>query len=1104
MNPRLILLEDQRRRRPVGQNPPIVLMVLAVALELAKWCTPAVADDAPPTTRPVEFNRDVRPILSEKCFACHGPDEKARQGELRLDDRASALADRGGYAAIVPGNAEASAVLARVLSDDPDERMPPASTNKRLTEREVDVLRTWVDLGAEYQRHWAFEPLRWPAVPTMPAGHSFANPIDAFVARRLHEHGRRLAREAPPETLLRRVTLDLTGLPPTLAELDGYLADLGRPGADSDACYERVVDRLLQSPHFGEHLAVGWLDAARYADTHGYFGDKPRQMWLWRDWVINAFNANQPFDEFTIEQLAGDLLPEATIRQRIATGFNRNHMANNETGIIDEEFRVEYVVDRVNTTMATWLGLTAGCAQCHDHKFDPISQREFYQLFAFFNNVPETGLIHDDVPPPPLLYVPSAEQEERLARLKAESSAAAAAFEAFRQPLAAAVGQWEDSVPPIARRDELASRFLPGDPDDPAGPAGAEREGDPRHASGKVQSIGVLHYEAFEGSLAASAQSLGTTLVFEPGLFGQSARFDATQHIEARLSDFNPDGPWTIGFWFKPDGPLSCPLSRIEPTGERRGVEMLWGKGILKVHLVNRWGARAIEVATTEPMRAKTWHHVVVAYDGSRAASGVRLFVDGSIVDLDVRRDTLQGSISSAEPLRIGRRDSGLGCYGQIDELWIAAKDLDLQTVGDWYWSERIRGILALPAAERGEEHSRTVLDYFVDRFAAPEARAARERVRNATSAEAELAASIPTVLVMQEQDSPRTTYVLERGQYDHPREAVEPGVPAALAAWPDQAPRNRLGFARWLVSPENPLTPRVAANRLWRHCFGEGLVRTVDDFGTRGEPPSHPELLDWLAATFREDGWDVKRLLRQIVTSRTYRQDSALEAAGLEPFDGENLLLARGPSRRLPAEMLRDQALAVSGLLVPAVGGPSVKPYQPAGLWEDVSYNGEETYVADPGLGLWRRSVYTYIKRQAPPPALLIFDGPTREQCVLRRNTTSTPLQALLLLNDETFVEAARALASRILGTPGDDEMRLNILWRTILLREPEPAERNLLLDHLDRQRNRFAADPEAAGRLVSIGASRVGRNLEPCELAAWTVAAHTVLNLDEAVTRP
>jgi len=1017
---------------------------------------------SPAALRPAEvtFNRSIRPVLAENCFACHGPDAKARKSGLRLDLRDESLKPaKSGAVAIVPGDPAKSELVARITASDPEDLMPPPKSHKELSPAQIEMLRKWIADGAVYQKHWAFEPL----VKAIPDGTSSANPIDAFVADKLREHGMRFSPEASPETLLRRVTLDLTGLPPTLEEMRAYQAD------PSPRAYERVVDRLLGSSHFGEHLAAGWLDAARYADTNGYFGDKPRQMWLWRDWVIAAFNANMPFDRFTAEQLAGDLLPDATLRQRIATGFNRNHMANNESGIIDEEFRTEYVIDRVDTTMTTWLGLTAGCAQCHDHKFDPISQREFYSVFAFFNNVPESGLIKKE-DPPPLIEVPSPEQERQLAELAAAARDATKEFEPMRKALAPRITAWEKEAP----------RTLPSPP--------LER---------------VVLHETFDGQLGRDTKAHGTTLVFQAGVRGKAAEFDATRHLETELREFNADGAWSVGLWLNAEGSLSCPLSMVESTGNRRGLEMIWQKGRLQVNLVSRWGASAIEVSTIGAMSAKTWHHVVVSYDGSREARGLRVFVDGMPAALEVRRDTLDGSIANTEPLRIGRRDTGLGFYGLLDELRLVQKPLDEKEVNEWYQGERIRGIIEIASKDRRARDSEALLDYYVEHFAEPAVRAARGRVNAAAKAEKDLRAAVPTVLVMQEMDKPRGAHVLERGQYDKPGAVVQPAVPAAIAPWPEGAPRNRLGFAQWLVSADNPLTPRVAANRLWQQCFGEGLVRTVNDFGTQGEPPTHPELLDWLAATFRDSGWDVKGLLRRIVMSRTYRQRSRFEMEGSQIVDPENRLLARGPSHRLSAEMLRDQALTVSGLLVRKLGGPAVKPYQPPGLWESVSYNGEETYVPDAGDGLWRRSVYTYVKRQAPPPALLTFDGPTREKCTVRRSRTNTPLQALVLLNDDTFVEAARELGSRAMKAPGNDESRLRHLWQRVLCRSADAGELAALRGLLERQRDRLAANPGAARKLVEVGAAAVDEKLETRELAAWTLVAQTVLNLDEAITQ-
>jgi len=1005
----------------------------------------------------VQFNRDVRPILAESCWRCHGFDPKKRQAGLRLDVRETALrpADSG-LPVIVPGKPEKSELFARITAQDESVRMPPPGAHPQLTASQIETLRTWIAQGAVYQKHWAFEPIVKPAVPAVDDAR---NPIDAFVADRLKSEGLAFAPEANPQTLLRRISFDLTGLPPTRDEIERFRRD----------GYERTVDRLLASPHFGERLAVDWLDAARYADTNGYFGDKPRQIWLWRNWVIDAFNANMPYDQFTIEQLAGDLLPDATRPQRIATGFNRNHMANNETGIIEEEYRVEYVLDRVDTTMTTWLGLTIGCAQCHDHKYDPVTQREFYGLFAFFNTVPERGLLVGNNPPP-LMTVPTAEQEQKLAA----ATVARADAEEQLKPLRAAADRQ------IVEWEKTALETLQSPP--------AEN---------------VLLYEPFENGAVDDVQRFGTPPQFENGVLGQASDFDATRHIEAALPQFSADEPWTIGVWIKPDGALSCILSKIDPDGDRRGLELLWTKGRLIANLVDRWKVSSIEVATTGKLSARRWHHIVLSYDGSKQAQGLGIFVDGDPAAVEVFSDSLVGTINTSEPLRIGRRDSGLGFYGSLDELRVMRGTFGKDRIAGWSWGERIRGILRTPSDKRSGSQSQTLFDYYVDRYASAESRAARNQVGILRKAETAARDAIPTTLVMAEQDQPRKTFVLQRGQYDKPGAEVQPGVPASLSGWPVDAPRNRLGLAQWLVADNNPLTARVAVNRLWKQCFGEGLVRSMNDFGTQGELPTHPELLDDLASRFRETGWDVKALLRLIVTSRTYRQSSRFRMQDGEVFDPQNRLLARGPSFRLSMEMVRDQALSASGLLVRTIGGPSVKPYQPPGLWEEVSYNGEESYVADSDAGLWRRSLYTFIKRQAPPPPLLLLDGPTREKCLIERPRTNTPLQSLLLLNDDTYLEAARVLSVRVLLDAKDDLRCLQVLWRTILTREPTESELRMLGGLLGRQRKRFAVDSDAASKVLAVGASDSTYDLDTSELAAWTIVAHTILNLDEAIVR-
>jgi len=1030
------------------------VLMIAVALLGARGSS---AGEAP------DFQREIRPILSEYCFQCHGFDEHARQGQLRLDqfEGATQAADSGA-AAIVPMQADQSELIRRITSTDPDLHMPPLDTGKELTPLQIEKLREWIDAGAGYTKHWAFEKPVSQLPPEVQQRDWPHNMIDRFVLSRLEAAGYAPTAEAPPERLLRRVSLDLIGRPPTPEELDDFQIASAR---DPEAAYVAEVDRLLASPHFGERMAIDWMDAARYADTNGYFGDLPRMAWPWRDWVIQAFNDNLPFDQFTIQQLAGDLLPDATRDQRIATGFHRNSMANNETGIIDEEYRVEAVADRIDTTSAVWLGLTIGCAQCHDHKYDPITQREYYQLFAYFNSSVEPGLASAESPPP-IIEVPTPEQTANLERCQRERGEAEHAFQAQAATLAADLTAWESLAP-----QELAT--LPTD-------AVLSCDFDP---------------------VASPATAVGTTLQIVRGIRGQAGSFDATQHIEIEQG-FEVDGPWTISVWVYPTNSLCCIWSRIEPKDRRRGVELIWQKGRLQLNLVHDWGTDEIIAATRDPLPTGKWHHLIVSYDGSRTAAGLRVITNGQESPLLVHRDSLAGTLQCGEPLRIGRRDSGLGFYGLLDEFRVLPRAVTVSEATGWADSEQLCDVLARPAAERSASEQHLLKEYYIRHRASPELRALNERQQLARQAESMARAAIPTTLVMQDLPEPRTTHLLVRGQYDKLGDAVMPGVPSILPALATDASPNRLAMARWLVSPDHPLTARVAVNRLWLHCFGEGLVRTPNDFGSQGELPTHPELLDTLAVRFIDSGWDVKALLRLIVTSATYRQSSP-PLPELLHSDPENRLWGRGPRFRLSAELVRDQALAVSGLLSDRIGGPSVKPYQPAGLWEEVSYNEEFTYVPDTDDGLWRRSLYTYWKRQVPPPTMLTFDANTREKCVIRRSRTNTPLQALVMLNDTTYVEAARALATLVRVAPGDDEARLRAMFRRVVSREPEPTELQVLGDLLQRQRGTFCVDVEAARQLLAVGASPLDRSIEASELAAWTLVAQTILNLDEVITR-
>ncbi len=1024
------------------------------------------------TTAPgaVGYNREIRPILAEKCFRCHGPDGAQRKAGLRLDRREEALVERDGRRAIVPGDPEASELTFRVSAEDVDVRMPPPDSGLVLDPREVALLGRWIEQGAEYQPHWAFVPPQAPPLPPV-SGNTWArNPIDVFILDELERRGLGPSPEENRDALLRRVTLDLTGLPPLLGELDALAADRS-PGA-----YERAVDRLLASPRYGERMALDWLDAARYADTNGYYTDLERHAWPWRDWVIRAFNGNLPFDRFTIEQLAGDLLAGATNDQKIATGFNRNHMTTNESGSIDEECRVGYVVDRVDTTASVWLGLTLGCARCHDHKYDPITQKEYYGLFAYFNNVPEKGLVKDPVNPTPVLVLPTAAQEERLAHLRERRAHCESRLKVLEPALGTAVEDWE----------KTAVAALAAVPRDAVAAFDLNRDGLNR------------------GRSQRGASTVGS-LKFGPGVLGPAAVFDGTQYIELEGHPvLEASSPFSLTLWIRPGGsPSGCVVSKMDGTAEARGFEVIWYKSQPRINLVNQWGRSAIEVVARQAFQSGEWHHLAVTYDGRGKAAGVTVYVDGRRQPVIVRRDNLEGSIASVEPWRIAWKATGVGFEGSLDEVRLFDRPLEDDEVEAMSCREMLQGAIETPRAERTKQQRERLRAHYIAHEGSEELRTLTDELAGLRGLEDAARGAIVSTPIMQELDTPRPTYVLARGQYDQRGAQVSPGVPAAFAVREPGGPRNRLGLARWLVAAENPLTARVAVNRYWQLVFGAGLVRTVNDFGLQGELPSHPQLLDWLAVEFVRSGWDVKALVRLLVTSATYRQASRFTPA-LLALDPENRLLGRGGRHRLPAELIRDQALALGGLLYERTGGPSVKPYQPAGLWEAVSYNGDQTYEQGHGPALYRRSLYTFWKRQSPPPAMLTFDGPTREVCTARRPRTNTPLQSLVLLNDVTYVEAARGLAALMLREGGDDPAgRVRYGFRRATGRWPADLEVAALESLYHRQLAAYRDRPQSAQALLRQGETPLDPALDPCEQAAWTITASVLLNLDETITR-
>jgi hypothetical protein len=990
----------------------------------------------------VDFNRDIRPVMSDTCFRCHGFDANARKARLRLDIREDALKPaKSGLVPIVPGKPDESEMIRRLFSEDPEAVMPPPELHKPLTAEQKNLFRRWIAEGAEYRGHWA---LLAPARPALPRIQNpefrIRNAIDAFIGQRLEERGLQPPPQADKATLIRRVSLDLTGLPPRLDEVDAFLADT------SSNAYEHVVDHLLASPHYGERMAQDWLDAARFADSNGYQVDRDREMWAWRDWVIDAFNRNLPFDQFTIEQFAGDLLPNPTIGQRIATGFHRNHMINEEGGIIPEEFLAEYCSDRVETTATVWLGLTFTCARCHDHKYDPITQRDYYSLLAFFHNVPEKGVgdygANIRRSTPPFLKLPAPELEAKLTAAQRELEVANQQLTNLDAALIAGVAEWEHrALGTDPAWKEVAIRqasFASNGP--PAMIAGGWVEVPGSALTNKLTIAAQLpagELTALRIEVTATkSESRGTNPtpgIAELKLFKRATNGSAERKLltlrAAALPDTVGVGDWTKALDQKAETVWTVSLTNDQPVA-----------GILLL---------------SEPL-----------------ATG-----DG---DLELEMEL--PAAGSPAPWRCRVRATSVAA-----ELLVPSEVL---------------AVLRKPVAERSAEERKQLEEFRFARSHPHEALTQRvAQVRQQVEA-ADLA--IPITLVMAEMDKPRPTFVLKRGAYDKPGEEVSAATPSALPPFPADLPRTRLGLARWLTDPANPLTARVMVNRLWQSAFGTGLVRTAEDFGVQGELPSHPELLDWLATEFVSSGWNVKSMMRLLVTSATYRQDSRASSE-IRAMDPDNRLLARGPRHRLSAEVIRDQALAVSGLLLDPLGGPSVKPYHPPGLYEQVvAGSSADTYKQDHGPSLYRRTLYTYWKRSVPNPALLLFDMPLRETCAVRRARTTTPLQALDLLNDPTYVEAARALGQRMIREGGSSaESRLQLGFRFIAARSPRPRELEVLIRGLQRAMATYRADPAGAAELLRVGESKPDGSIEAAELAAYTTVASTLLNLDEAVTR-
>ena len=1061
--------------------------------------TPGTAAGRDSTPATVEFNRDIRPILSDRCFACHGPDEANRKTALRFDTEEGAFTElAGGGFAIVRGEPEKSGMLRRITSDNEAVRMPPAYLgHDKLSDREIDLIRRWIEQGARWQKHWSFVPPKRPQLPRVKRQDWPRNPIDSFILRRLEREGLSPSPEADQVTLIRRVTLDLTGLPPTPAEVDIFLND------NSRNTYERVVDRLLRSPRYGERMAVRWLDAARYGDTNGYQSDGVRNMWRWRDWVIDAFNRNMPFDQFTVEQIAGDMLPNATRDQLIATAFNRNHRTNAESGLIDEEFRVEYVADRVETTSTVWLGLTVGCARCHDHKFDPITQKDYYRLFAYFNNVPERGLVFDFGNDEPYIKAPTPEQEARLNELDRKIAAAERRYASHQEELGKAQRDWEKWIrnsrsPDWSIQDGLILHF-PLDENLREETGVYDRnfpsskyppETDPEEKNGADQKKPSWKEVPPEQSL------------FVGGKVGHAGIFDGKRFVDAgQVANFNYMDPYSLAAWIFPTAPNGAIMSSVEDVAKGQGYGLYLRERKLRFHFTFRWTDVSVRLETEQPLPLHRWHHVLVTYDGKRKAEGTRIYLNGKAQKLRVLFDQLFEPVDSKGPFRIGAGEGPKDRYrGYIDDARVYQKALSAEEVEVLALVETIPEIAAMPPETRSRAQANKLAFCFLDRYApGPIQHARREWVELQKERE-EFFDRIPTVMVMKERETPRETFVLKRGAYDAPGEKVPPGVPKVLPSLSKDYPNNRLGFARWLVHPGNPLPARVTVNRFWQMLFGVGLVKTAEDFGSQGEWPIHPELLDWLATEFIEGGWNVKAVLKTIVMSATYRQSSKVTPELIEK-DPENRLLARGSRFRLPAEVIRDQALALSGLLTERIGGPSVKPYQPPGLWKELS---GVSYQRDEGENLYRRSLYTYLKRTIAPPAMMTFDATDRETCTVRTTRTNTPLQALNLMNDVTYLEASRKLAERMMKEGGvNPRERIDYAFRLATARPVKSHESEVLLDTFQQFQDSYHKDPEAAVQFLSEGESERDKTLDPPELASYTGVASLILNLDETVTK-
>lgn len=1045
----------------------------------------------------IDFVRDVQPILAAHCFACHGPDKATRKANLRLDRAEETFRQLdSGLSAVVPGELAASEMWRRIRSQDDDVRMPPPSNGPALDAAQIDKLGEWIRQGAPYPEHWSFVPIRRPPLPDVSLHDWPREQLDYFVLAGLEQAGMTPSPPADRVTLLRRVTWDLTGLPPTNAERDAFVLDR------SVDAYERVVDRLLDSPAHAEHRARYWLDAARYADTHGLQLDNQRTMWPYRDWVIRAFQENMPFDQFTLEQLAGDLLPDRTRDQQIATGFVRCHVTTNEGGSIPEEVFVRNTVDRVETFGTVWLGLTLGCASCHDHKYDPISQREFYELYAFFNSSAEEALDGDAARYPPVIEVLPDEISEQLAKLDAEvanlkqlqSVRIAADETGFRQWLEN--GRSEASRPP-APPVGLVFRYS------------ADAANDESR-----ETVAIEHPQRSDRSRYAELPRVFGATESVPGRYGEAVKLShgsVLQWTNAGTSLVRDvGGPMSWCCWVRVNAGHETKrmdatlLSKLDADG-RSGFQLQWLDGRIVVMLTNRMENITMRLVTAERLPVDRWWHLCVTCDGREKSAGVNAYVNGESAKLQASAELIAGSIDKDGLLRIGPVTADDAASICIDEAQLYDRVLPEGEIGSLAGRDVLRELFEMPANQLTSGQEEQLREHYYQVVDPTYLQLQRELRRTNRRREQLWRDNVATTLVMEEVAQPRPSHVLIRGRYDQPGERVGRDVPSVLPQLPTHGTVDRLMLARWLTDPTHPLTARVIVNRLWSELTGAGIVSTTGDFGVRGAAPSNPRLLDWLASELVDNGWNHRALEKTIVMSATYQQSShvSLETPNRDP---NNTLCGRANRYRWDAEMIRDGALSIAGILNRQVGGPSVKPYQPPGIWESIAYPRSDTrsYVQDHGPKLYRRSIYTFWKRSAAPPAMTLLDAPSRETCTVQRLRTNSPTAALPLMNDVQFVEAARLLAQRILLEGGrDDSERLTWSFRTVLSRTPSPRELQLLRENLDEQREHFRVRSEDALRLLEVGEQERDGNVSPQELAAWTMVANLLLNLDETLTR-